>query len=99
MTVPLIGTTKTIELIKFWAESGFTNYSWSINGTDLDGSSSDTGVQLSDDGMILTLAERVFASSEPGTSIPIVLTATKNGVEYTAVITLKVADDDESSQG
>ena len=99
VTVPLIGTTKTIELIKFWAESGFTNYSWSINGTDLDGSSSDTGVQLSDDGMILTLAERVFASSEPGTSIPIVLTATKNGVEYTAVITLKVADDDESSQG
>ena len=95
ITDEIIITTKRLVLN---AEDGFANYSWSINGIAVDSpSSSEAWISL--DGMTLTLEVDAFTVAEPGTSIPIVLTATKNGVEYTAVITLKVADDDESSQG
>ena len=92
------GQSTTVKKLLLNAEEGFTDYRWSLPVTVDDPSSSDAELVFSD-GISLELYESMFAFYEPGSSYQIILTATKDGIQYTTELLLIVRDDDVSSNG
>ena len=90
----------TIKTLVFEAEEGFTDYSWSIDGTVVSKVlmtySESTAVWKNIKGNILTINESTFEFVDE--EYEIILTATKDEVQYTAKILIIVDDDDESSK-